>query len=321
MARPLRIEFEGALYHITSRGNERRSIYRKEADYRKFLTLLSDLPKRYGIITHGYVLMNNHYHLLCETPRANITRGIHYLNSSYTGYFNRKYKRAGHLFQGRYKGLLIEKDNYLLLLSRYIHLNPVRAGLAENPEDYKWSSYSEYIGKSKKKEWVMYEWILSQFDKDGSKALGFYKEFIEEGIGLNENPFKELKMGLILGSERFIEKVKSRIKLKKRREIPESRFFSRIVKYEEIISAIIKRFKISEKEIKEAGKRENLARKICLYLLRTQTDMSNKEIGEKFDIGYTGVSQAVSRVKREMKKNQRVKKIIDELEKELMCEE
>lgn len=118
MARPLRVEYDGALYHVTARGNERKPIYREEGDYQKFLDILSELPQRYGVIIHGYVLMGNHYHLLIETPLGNISRVMHYLNSNYTGYFNKKYKRVGHLFQGRYKGFVIEKERYLLSVSR-----------------------------------------------------------------------------------------------------------------------------------------------------------------------------------------------------------
>lgn len=136
MARPLRIEFEGAVYHITARGNERKKIYLSKSDYEKFLKYLGDTKKKYNIVIHCYVLMSNHYHLIIETPEANLSRAMHYINGSYTTYFNIKRKRSGHLFQGRFKSILVDKDNYLLELSRYIHLNPVRAGIVEKPEDY-----------------------------------------------------------------------------------------------------------------------------------------------------------------------------------------
>lgn len=163
MARPLRIEYIGALYHIAARGNEKNPIYKEEGDYEKFLKVLSELPQRYGVIIHGYILMVNHYHLLIETPKGNITKVMHYLNAAYSGYFNKKYKRVGHLFQGRYKGLLIEKERYLFSVSRYIHLNPVRALIVRRPEEHKWSSYPEYIGRSKGNGWLTCEWILGQY--------------------------------------------------------------------------------------------------------------------------------------------------------------
>src|SRR4030067_396555 len=148
MARPLRIEFKGAVYHITARGNERKKIYLSKIDYEKFLKYLDDTKKKYNVVIHCYVLMSNHYHLIIETPEANLSKVMHYINGSYTTYFNIKRKRSGHLFQGRFKSIIVDKDNYLLELSRYIHLNPVRAGIVEKPEDYQYSSYKTYIAKS-----------------------------------------------------------------------------------------------------------------------------------------------------------------------------
>jgi REP element-mobilizing transposase RayT len=124
LGRPIQIEYPGALYHITSRGNERKNIFLKDEDRVKFLQILEDYHDRYGILIHNYVLMDNHYHLVLETPKGNLLKVMHGINSSYTGYFNRRYGRSGHLFQGRYRGILVEKDAYLLSLSRYVHPNP-----------------------------------------------------------------------------------------------------------------------------------------------------------------------------------------------------
>jgi len=149
MARPLRIEYEGAYYHITARGNEKRKIYFTKSDYEKFKGYLAEAKKKYGIIIHSYVLMSNHYHLIIQTPEANLSKAMHYINGSYTTYTNIKRNRSGHLFQGRYKAILIDRDNYLLELSRYLHLNPVRAGMVNRPEEYPYSSYKTYISRSK----------------------------------------------------------------------------------------------------------------------------------------------------------------------------
>ena len=142
MGRPIRIQYPGALYHVTSRGNERRDIFMDGDDRRKFLGIISDYHDRYGIVLHCYVFMDNHYHLVLETPLGNLVKVMHGLNSSYTGYFNRRYARTGHVFQGRYKAIVVDKDAYLLELSRYVHLNPVRGGVVNRPEKYAWSSYS-----------------------------------------------------------------------------------------------------------------------------------------------------------------------------------
>ena len=147
MARPLRIEYKGAFYHITARGNERKRIFFSKADYEKFKDYLRKAQDKYGYLLHCYMLMTNH--LLIETPNPNMSKLMHYLNGSYTSYINRRRKRSGHLFQGRYKSILVDADSYFLELSRYVHLNPVRANMVSNPEDYPYSSYSTYISNKK----------------------------------------------------------------------------------------------------------------------------------------------------------------------------
>lgn len=320
MARPLRIEIRGALYHISSRGNDNSPVYRDEEDYQKFLEILSEIPQRYGTFLHVYILMENHYHILIETPEGNIKGAIHYLNASYAGYFNKRYRRSGHLFQGRYKGAIIQKEVYLLPVSRHLHLNPVRAEVVRRPEDYRWSSYSEYIGKRKPQGWMTYDSILAQYFQPEETARNLYKLYVEEGIGKRENPFAGMKGG-ILGKDEFIDEIKRRAKLKKHREIPDSKIFARSLKFEDVLTAVAKRFGIDKSMIKEVGRRGNQARKVSFYILRQFTDISNERIAKYFGIGYTAVSQAKSRIKKEMKKNRRLKKIINDLEKELMGEE
>lgn len=138
MGRPLRIEYPGAFYHVTSRGNEKKEVFKSQKDREKFLSYLESATERYGAAIHVYCLMSNHYHLLVETPEGNLSQIMRHINGAYTNYFNTKRQRAGHLFQGRYKAILVEKDAYSLELSRYIHLNPVRAGMVQLPEDYRW---------------------------------------------------------------------------------------------------------------------------------------------------------------------------------------
>ncbi|GBE05854.1 chromosomal replication initiation protein [bacterium BMS3Abin10] len=318
MARPLRIEYDGALYHITSRGNEKKPIYRKDGDCRKFLKILSELPARYQVVIHGYVLMENHYHLLIETPKGNITRVMHYLNTAYTVYFNKKHQRVGHLFQGRYKGLLIEKERYLLSVSRYIHLNPVRALIVKRPEEYKWSSYLDYIGRSIKEKWLTSEWILGQYSTREAQAKNLYKIFIEEGLtAAEDDPFNHVKAGPVIGNEDFIEKIKKKLDLKEHREIPESRRLARDISCKRVIEEVAKRLRLSEQEIRSVGKRGNFARKITFYLLRKLTDISNEEIGRYFGVGYTAVSQGASRARKELVANRKYRKVVRELDAKL----
>ncbi|MCK4244138.1 MAG: transposase, partial [Candidatus Omnitrophica bacterium] len=206
MARPLRISYAGALYHIISRGNETREIFIDKRDRGKFLQCLKEIILRYNVKIHTYCLMDNHYHLIMETPHGNIVDAMHYLNSSYTVYFNSLHKRIGHLFQGRYKSLLVEKDPYLPALSRYIHLNPVRKNLVKNPQDYPWSSYRYFITPINTPDFLCTDFILSVFSEDLEKARHLYREFVEDHIGEEVEVIRDnLHAGLIVGSRKFVE--------------------------------------------------------------------------------------------------------------------
>ncbi len=204
MARPLRIEYPGAFYHITARGNERKDVFKSARDREKFLSYLQSATERYGAVIHVYCLMNNHYHLLLETPSGNLSQIMRHINGAYTTYFNTKRRRAGHLFQGRYKGILVEADEYGKELSRYIHLNPVRAKVVENPGDYQWSSYGEYIGKKKPFEWLARNFILGYFGSKEREAQREYQDFVEAAIEGSLNPLSEVVGSLVLGSEDFV---------------------------------------------------------------------------------------------------------------------
>src|SRR5918995_620648 len=175
MARPLRIEYTGAYYHVTSRGNERKAIFRDDHDREKFLALLGRSAEEFYLRVHGYVLMDNHYHLLLETERGGLNRALRYLNGVYTQYFNRRHNRVGHLFQGRYKAILVEKESYLLELSRYIHLNPWRVKGSMDPMKYPWSSLGSYVGARAVPSWLTVKDVLSPF---GSKGKRGYREFV-----------------------------------------------------------------------------------------------------------------------------------------------
>ena len=203
MARQLRIEYEGAFYHITSRGNQREKIFWDTKDRERLKAILERTKERYGYLLHGYVLMNNHYHLLVETPLANIKQIMQNINTSYTVFVNRKYNRSGHLFQGRYKGFIVDKDRYLLALNRYIHLNPVRAGAFKRAEEYRWSSYREYLYGFMDGALTDTDETLTLFSKHRAVAVTKYKEFVEAGIRA-KTPLEDAA-GSILGGGAFRE--------------------------------------------------------------------------------------------------------------------
>ena len=220
MARPLRIEYPGALYHITCRGNARQAIFHHDEDRKGFFEVLRTVGIKYNCIVHAYCLMDNHYHLLLETPDGNLSKGMRQLNGVYTQMFNRTHKRVGHLLQGRYKAILVEKNSYLLELSRYVVLNPVRAGIVKSPEKWKWSSYRMTAGYDRGMPFIMIEWILSQFGRKKGEAFRRYREFVSEGIN-RESPLKAVKGQVILGRNDFIDKISDFIRRKEEiKEIP-----------------------------------------------------------------------------------------------------
>ena len=204
MARPLRLEFPGAIYHVTSRGNARQRVFFTDADRELLLSILSGVVSRYGWICHAYCLMANHYHLLVETPKANLSIGMRQLNGMYTQAFNRRHERVGHLFQGRFKAILVERKSHLLELCRYIVLNPVRIKGSAKAQTWKWSSYRATAGLASVPEFLSTDWILQQFARNRSQAQRLYREFIREGLA--SRPWEELKGQIYLGSEALIEK-------------------------------------------------------------------------------------------------------------------
>ena len=205
MTRPLRIEYPGAVYHITSRGNAYQDIFLDDTDRDKFLEVLKQTVERFNWLCHAYCLMTNHYHLLIETVDPTLSRGMRQLNGVYTQAFNRRYERIGHVFQGRYKAILVEKETYLLELARYIVLNPVRAKMVKKPEEWKWSSYRATAGLSSAPSFLTVDWILSQFHNERKKAQRLYREFVSEGVG--KSPWDELRGQIYLGSAGFIENI------------------------------------------------------------------------------------------------------------------
>ena len=182
MARPLRIELAGGLYHVMSRGNQRRAIVRDDADRQRRLDWLQRAVQTYGWRLHAFALMTNHEHLFLETPEPNLSAGMHLLNGSYTGYYNARHRRVGHLFQGRFKAHLVEEDGYFTEISRYLHLNPVRAKLVARPEQWKWSSYAGYRNPKAALEWVTYNRVLGEFGGTRGEARRSYCRFVHAGV-------------------------------------------------------------------------------------------------------------------------------------------
>lgn len=313
MGRPLRIEYPGAVYHITSRGNEKKSIFLNKVDRERFLHILKEYHTRHRVLVHAYVLMDNHYRILLETPRRNLLKVMHGINGGYTGYFNRKYQRVGHLFQGRYRAILVDKDQYLLPLSRYIHLNPVRAGIVDRPEGYSYSSYRAYIGRIGREDWVEYDWVLSQFGRNRKRAEVNYREYVCEAIQGVDNPLRNLFGQTVLGGGTFLDRIKAILKGKPLdSEIIARKEYTLYPSLGEIVNKVANAFGVQEQEV--AGGL-NPARNVAVYLAHKYGGLSNREIGKFFGgIHSSSVSQAARRTGGKMRSDNELTKIVQELE-------
>ncbi|MBU1043510.1 MAG: transposase [Candidatus Omnitrophica bacterium] len=286
MTRPLRIEYEGAVYHVTSRGNAREPIFGDNKDRFIFYKILSEAKKKYNIICHGYCLMDNHYHLVIETPEGNLSVAMRYINGVYTQDFNRKHNRVGHIFQGRYKAILIEREEYLLEVTRYVVLNPVRAKLVKSPEQWEWSSFSGTAGKERKEEFLDIDWILGNFGNTKDIAQKLYVNFVKEGI--NEESFKiKMKRQNILGSDDFKQKLSKNIEGKKTiKEISKKQRYIGRPKIEDI-------FNILGTE-KRKEKRNDLIKKAVM-----EYGYQQKEVARILGMHYASISKILIRKKAE----------------------
>ena len=208
MSRPLRLEFSGALYHVTSRGDRREPIYEDDEDRALFLETLGRVVVDFNWVCHGYCLMSNHYHLVVETPDGNLAKGMRQLNGVFTQATNRRHGRTGHLFQGRYKAILVDGDAHLLELARYVVLNPVRAGMVAEPVEWAWSSYRAMIGGAPTPAWLAVDGLLAQFGQGRATAVRRYAAFVAEGIG-GPAIWRHLNRQVYLGDDRFVVRMQA----------------------------------------------------------------------------------------------------------------
>jgi len=300
MARAWRIEFEGALYHVLSRGNERREIFFGDDDRRRFLDTLGDMAQRFEIEVFAYVLMGNHYHLLLRTARANLSRAMQWLGVTYTNRLNAMHSRSGHLFQGRFKNMLVQNDAYLLQLSYYIHRNPLRAKMVERLADYRWSSYRAYAYGQPPPEWLNTELILSQLvnAKDRHKA---YRENTQKYAKEEGRLWEDLRHGFILGEKRFVGEIKKRFLPKtSHREIPQQRLLIKEVNVNQVLAKAAGFLGCDIGDFKKAARVSSssvLDRDLLLYAVWQLGVRTNSELGEIFGLTGSAVSKRVAVLK------------------------
>ncbi len=285
---------------MTSRGNERREIVKTDSDRWMFYRLLGEMIEENKVLCHAWVLMNNHYHLLLETPAANLSIAMKHLNSIYTQRFNKKYQRAGHLFQGRFKAIVVEKDSYLKELCRYVVLNPVRAKAVKAPGDWKWSSYRATAGLEKGEPWLETDWILSQFGSTLNEARKSYRAFVAGGIGSKVSPWEELYSRVYLGKEKFLIKVHEAGRKHRHLDVP--KYQKQVVKAdpEKILGKIAEVYGGKPEEILQAGRRGMDSRDAAIYLLKREAGLSLREIGKRMGVGFSAVGNQWTRIKKRM---------------------
>ncbi|MDJ0806573.1 MAG: transposase [Gammaproteobacteria bacterium] len=276
MTRPLRIEYAGALYHVTSRGDRREDIYRDDEDREIWLEVFAQTCTRFNWRCHAWCQMDNHYHIVVETVEGNLSLGMRQLNGVYTQRSNRRHGLYGHVFQGRYKSILVQKESYLMELSRYVILNPVRAGLVNDVHEWNWSSYGSMTGDREAPEWLETDWLLGCFGKRRSSCIAKYKNFVREGIGLPPI-WDNLRNQIFIGSDDFVEKMQKHVNVSGKEELKEVTRIQR-----RSLAKPLQWYKKSADTPKEAMAEAYLT-----------GDYSMKEIADFFGVHYATVSRAV----------------------------
>ncbi len=299
MARPLRIQYPGALSHVISRGNARGWIVRDDTDREKRLDWLRRTVETYGWHLHAFVLMTKHEHLFVQTPEPNLAAGMQYLNGSYTSYFNRRHRRSGHLFQGRYRGHLVEEQGCFLEVSRYLHLNPVRARIVAAPELWPWSSYAGYRMAQKTLPWVTYRSVLGEFARSEAEARRAYVRFVGVALeGKTQSPFASAAGGLLVGSAAFVERIKTLLGERPMDSaLPQLEQLRPRVPIEQIIAAVALHFEIEAAQWKPGTRSDDASRAVAAYLARRHFGYSAADVATA--LGYRshgGVRNALLRI-------------------------
>jgi REP element-mobilizing transposase RayT len=330
MARPLRIQYENAYYHVTCRGNAREDIFVDDADRNAFLELLTRSAEIYQVDILVFVLMINHFHIVIKTPLANLQEFMRHFNISYTSCFNRIHNRVGHLYQGRYKSFVIDVDNYLMEVSRYVHLNPIRIKKNEilpvkdrlkQLRNYQWSSYPDYIRETTRYSWLNHHEVLTYFGGDNPGGRKAYARFVESGLSLDiPTPLEKGKGHGIIGDKSFIEKISARyFKSMEKREVPALRKIERQINPERILDAVTV-VTGAEKSAFLVRGYQGISRGLAMELLYRHAGLTQREIGELMGIDYSSVSVGRKRFRTLAEQNKEYKKLATRIQEILIQE-
>ena len=316
MTRPLRINVPDGVYHVTSRGLERRAIVQSDGDRHRWVHLLGTVSQRRRWRVLAWVLLDNHFHLFVRTPDGDLSDGMHDLNSGYVSVFNRVYERHGPLFQGRFKGIFVEREHHYWELTRYVHLNPVRAGIVRHPQDYTWSSCPAYFDTRIAPAWLAWQEVLAEHGDQLEAARGSYLTFLEDGMrDAPTSPLKKVVASTVLGGKAFVERVKHRVSERlPDPEIPAARALRDAPQIEAIEAAVCQAFEVPPDLLHARGAHGNDARAVAVYLCRKLTTISLSELGNRFGgVTPAAVSQTHTKMAQRLERNATLKEEADRI--------
>jgi putative transposase len=313
MARPWRIQYPDAVYHVTSRGNDQGSIFITDHDRKDFLGLLGEGVKRFNLEVFAFCLMSNHYHMFLRTPEGNLSSSIHWLNTTYSIRFHGRHRRSGHLFEGRFKSVLVLDECHFAHLSMYIHLNPLKAGIVKDPLDYEWSSYRDYIRPKSRYDWLDREVILDEYGR-GSDRFRRYSSACLALFDTEPSFLQQLQTGTFIGSQEAAEKILKKYRPSGNMEmVPSYRLFSRnVVDVEKELEKVARIFKIKPDDLKKR-RRSFPPRKAACWHLVENCGRNIKEVAELMNVKPTAVSMALANFKKMMEKDKDIKKRMESL--------
>lgn len=314
MSRTPRIEFAGGVYHVMNRGLERRDIVRDNLDRHSWRRLLDRAAIRYAWRVFAFVLLDNHFHIFLRIAEPNLSLGMHDFESGFATLFNKRHDRNGPLFQGRYKAILVELDSHAWELSRYLHLNPVRAGLTDDPFQYTWSSFRYYLNPRGAPAWLDWRTVLAEFGGTESAARLAYKRFVEAGVAQPpRNPLDDAVDGWILGSPQFVRQTQAaadELELAEAPEVP--------LTVNRVVAAVADVFQVTDDRVRRRGRQVNVAREAAVLLARELTCATIVELGAAFDgVGGSAISETVRRARQRAKTDPLFRERLEKLWRDL----
>ncbi len=323
MARPLRIEYPDAWYHVMNRGRRGDNIFSDKSDFNTFLGVLQESSELFGCRVAAFCLMSNHYHLLLQTPLGNVSRVMRHVNGVYTQRYNRRQKVDGPLFRGRFKSVLVEEDRHLVELLRYIHRNPIRARICTSVSDYPWSSHHTYVSTVNESHWLYTDLLLRMLSETPGKAIREYRKFVQgEESEKIQAFFSKKNLPSVLGSQKFVNWIKAKYyQEKKHDEVPQSKALApTIIEIKKVISLCYE-IGVTELEMAKRGQ-ENEPRNVAIYLSRKHSGRSLEEIGKEFGrIKYSTVSNVVRRIESQLTNSNQLFKMVTSVKQRLSTEQ